>query len=68
MELVVGLVHKTQISKAKVEHPEEVLDLGEDVWVKVITMEVSRSDCKSKHDSLELTERNSDGTATELLQ
>ncbi|XP_068125396.1 zinc finger CCHC domain-containing protein 17 isoform X2 [Hyperolius riggenbachi] len=35
-----GLVHRTHMSSARVDHPSEVVDVGEKVWVKVIGREV----------------------------
>lgn len=35
-----GLVHRSQISQAKVDDPSEVLTVGENVHCKVISIEV----------------------------
>ncbi|XP_040193857.1 nucleolar protein of 40 kDa isoform X1 [Rana temporaria] len=35
-----GLVHKTHMSSSHVDHPSEVVDIGEKVWVKVIGNEI----------------------------
>ena len=35
-----GLVHVSHLSKARVERPEDVVDVGERVWVKVIGVTV----------------------------
>ena len=38
-----GLIHKSQMSKSHVEEPEEVVAIGDNVYVKVISIDVSQS-------------------------
>ncbi|KPP59908.1 hypothetical protein Z043_122128 [Scleropages formosus] len=35
-----GLVHKSEMSSCRVENPSEIVDVGEQVWVKVIGREI----------------------------
>ncbi|XP_028847181.1 zinc finger CCHC domain-containing protein 17 isoform X2 [Denticeps clupeoides] len=35
-----GLVHKSEMSACRVENPAEMVDVGEQVWVKVIGREI----------------------------
>lgn len=35
-----GLVHKSEMSACRVENPSEIVDVGEQVWIKVIGREV----------------------------
>lgn len=39
-----GLVHKSEMSSCRVDNPAEIVDVGEQVWIKVIGREV-RSIC-----------------------
>lgn len=36
-----GLVHKSEMSACRVEKPGEIVDVGENVWIKVIGREVN---------------------------
>ncbi len=38
--VLLGLVHVSQLAKARVEKPEDVVEEGESVWVKVIDISV----------------------------
>ncbi len=35
-----GLVHKSEMSSCRVDNPAEIVDVGEQVWIKVIGSEV----------------------------
>lgn len=35
-----GLVHKSEMSACRVDNPSEIVDVGEQVWIKVIGKEV----------------------------
>jgi len=37
---VSGLVHKSEMSACRVDNPSEIVDVGEQVWIKVIGTEV----------------------------
>lgn len=38
-----GLVHKNDMSATRVENPSEIVDVGEQVWIKVIGREVKHN-------------------------
>lgn len=37
-----GLVHVSEMSASRVENPSEIVDVGEQVWIKVIGREVPK--------------------------
>ncbi|XP_048848710.1 nucleolar protein of 40 kDa [Brienomyrus brachyistius] len=41
-----GLVHKSEMSSCRVENPSEIVDVGEQVWVKVIGREIQEGKVK----------------------
>ncbi|XP_036372066.1 nucleolar protein of 40 kDa [Megalops cyprinoides] len=41
-----GLVHKSEMSSCRVDNPSEIVDVGEQVWVKVIGREIQEEKVK----------------------